>query len=77
VEIASGILKDHVKAEMHQAVVEVGSDICATVEEAQRDISKLRKVVSDVASGLGLKIGAAGTHLFHIGANNSSPPPPI
>jgi len=64
VERASEILKDHVKAEMHQAVVEVGSSICKNVEEAHRDIGKLRKVVSDVAHGLGLKIGAAGTHPF-------------
>src|SRR6185295_3741349 len=64
VEIASQVLKDHVKAEMHQAVVEVGTSICKNVEEAQRDISKLRKVVSDVAGSLGLKIGAAGTHPF-------------
>src|SRR5258706_16099776 len=64
VEIASEVLKDHVKAEMHQAVVEVGSGICKNVEEAHRDICRLRKVVSDVAGGLGLKIGAAGTHPF-------------
>src|SRR5260221_6169447 len=64
VEVASRILKDHVKAEMHQAVVEVESGICATVEEAHRDIANLRKVVSEVAGGLGLKIGAAGTHPF-------------
>jgi carboxylate-amine ligase len=64
VEVASGILKDHVKAEMHQAVVEVESEICATVEEAHRNIANLRKVVSEVAGGLGLKIGAAGTHPF-------------
>jgi carboxylate-amine ligase len=28
------ILKDKVKAEMHQAVVEVGTDICADMDEA-------------------------------------------
>jgi carboxylate-amine ligase len=64
VEIASAVLKDHVKAEMHQAVVEVGSGICNGVEEAQKDIGKLRKLVCDVAGGLGLKIGASGTHPF-------------
>ncbi len=64
VELSSQVLKDHVKAEMHQAVVEVGSGICPSVNEAQQDIMKLRKVVSDIASGLGFKIGAAGTHPF-------------
>ena len=28
------VIKDKVKAEMHQAVVEVGTDICADVDEA-------------------------------------------
>ncbi len=64
VEIASQVLKDHVKAEMHQAVVEVGTGICKDVEEARVDIMRLRKYVSDVAGSLSLKIGAAGTHPF-------------
>ena len=64
VDIAGEILKDSVKAEMHQAVVEVGTGICKDVQEAHEDIRKLRKTVSEVAKGLGLKIGAAGTHPF-------------
>ncbi len=64
VEIASEVLKDHVKAEMHQAVVEVGTGICTNVEEARADITRLRKYVSDVAGSLNLKICAAGTHPF-------------
>ena len=64
VDIASEILKDSVKAEMHQAVVEVGTGICKDVQEAHEDIRRLRKTVSEVAKGLGLKIGAAGTHPF-------------
>jgi carboxylate-amine ligase len=64
VEIASQILKDHVKAEMHQAVVEVGTGICRNTDEARTDISRLRKYVCEVAESLGLNIGAAGTHPF-------------
>jgi carboxylate-amine ligase len=64
VDIASRVLQDRVKAEMHQAMVEVESAICKNVEEAQRDLCQLRNVVSDVAGGLGLKIGASGTHPF-------------
>jgi carboxylate-amine ligase len=64
VEIASKVLGDHVKAEMHQAVVEVGSSICKNVDEAREDITKLRKYVGQVAGDLNLKIGAAGTHPF-------------
>lgn len=58
------VIKDKVKAEMHQAVVEVGTDICADVDEALRDVSNLRKTIADIAGGLGLWVGAAGTHPF-------------
>lgn len=58
------IIKDKVKAEMHQAVVEVGTDICLDVDEAHKDIGVLRKTISDIASSLGLSMGAAGTHPF-------------
>jgi len=64
VEIASQIVKDQVKAEMHQAVVEAGTGICRNVDEAREDITHLRKIISSVAGDLGLKIGAAGTHPF-------------
>ena len=64
VELAVPLLKDQVKAEMHQAVVEVGTGICKNVEEAYHDIRKLRKAVSEIAGSLNLKIGAAGTHPF-------------
>ncbi|MGE0770792.1 MAG: carboxylate-amine ligase [Cyclobacteriaceae bacterium] len=64
VDMAQKILGDHVKAEMHQAVVEVGTGICKNVDEACRDISNLRKVVAAVSGELGMKIGAAGTHPF-------------
>src|SRR5688500_5739242 len=57
-------IKDKVKAEMHQAVVEVGTDICQDVDEAFTDIALLRKTISDIANGLGYTMGAAGTHPF-------------
>lgn len=58
------IIKDKVKAEMHQAVVEVGTDICQNVDEAFSDIALLRKTISDIATSLGYSMGAAGTHPF-------------
>lgn len=57
-------IKDKVKAEMHQAVVEVGTDICADITEAYKDVSLLRKTISDIAGNLGLWMGASGTHPF-------------
>jgi len=57
-------IKDKVKAEMHQAVVEVGTDICQDVDEAYKDISLLRKTIFEIAGNAGLTVGAAGTHPF-------------
>ncbi len=64
VELAARALKDQVKAEMHQAVVEVGSTICHNTEEARQELIKLRKFVGEIADSLNLKIGASGTHPF-------------
>jgi carboxylate-amine ligase len=58
------MIKDKVKAEMHQAVVEVGTDICRDVHEARKDISTLRKTIAQIASDIGLRVGASGTHPF-------------
>jgi glutamate---cysteine ligase / carboxylate-amine ligase len=58
------IIKDKVKAEMHQAVVEVGTDICKNVDEALHDVATLRKTISGLAGDMGLWLGAAGTHPF-------------
>lgn len=64
VEQAQKVIKDKVKAEMHQAVVEVGTQICANIEEAYTDVMLLRKTISQIAGDLGFSIGAAGTHPF-------------
>src|SRR3954447_15177987 len=58
------MIKDKVKAEMHQAVVEVGTDICRDIEEARKDVSTLRKTISQIADNLGFWVGASGTHPF-------------
>ena len=58
------VIKDKVKAEMHQAVVEVGTDICTDVDEAYKDVAQLRKTIAEIANGLGFAMGAAGTHPF-------------
>lgn len=64
VTVAEKILNDQVKAEMHQAVVEVGTNICNDITEARKDLTHLRKSISEIADSLGFRIGAAGTHPF-------------
>jgi carboxylate-amine ligase len=58
------MIRDKVKAEMHQAVVEVGTDICDHIDAAFNDVGLLRKTVAEIAGGLGFALGAAGTHPF-------------
>ncbi len=58
------VIMDKVKAEMHQAVVEVGTDICQNIDEAFIDVATLRKTISGIADSLGFGIGASGTHPF-------------
>jgi carboxylate-amine ligase len=64
VKEAERIIPDQAKAEMHQAVVEVVSKVCQDIHEAREQIIMLRKTVSGIASGLGYRIGASGTHPF-------------
>ncbi|KRY98625.1 Carboxylate-amine ligase, partial [Trichinella pseudospiralis] len=53
------LLKDKVKAEMHQAVVEVGTDICKNAAEALEDVASLRGNIAAIAHSMGLGVGAA------------------
>lgn len=57
---------EKIKAEMHQAVVEVGTSICNNADEAFQEILSLRTGVSEIADGLGFSIGASGTHPFSL-----------
>lgn len=58
------VLGEAVKPEMHQSVIEVGTDICKNVQEARADVSKLRATVAQLARKNGLRIAAASTHPF-------------
>ena len=57
-------LQERVKAEMHQAVVEVGTNICRNIHEAREEVTYLRKMVINLATEQNLKVAAAGTHPF-------------
>ncbi len=64
VDGAKIILKEQVKAEMHQSVVEVGTNICHNIHEAKKEVVFLRNKIVDLAQEQGLVVGAAGTHPF-------------
>lgn len=57
-------LQERVKAEMHQAVVEVGTNICHNIQEARAEVTELRKHIIELADQQNLKVAAAGTHPF-------------
>src|SRR5512135_3263567 len=58
------ILQEQLKPEMMQSVVEVGTHVCRTIDEARTEIVRLRGAIAGLAAKQGLTIGAAGTHPF-------------
>lgn len=55
-------LKEQIKRELHQPIIEVGTTICADIGEARREVTKLRREIVGLAHNAGLRIAAAGTH---------------
>jgi carboxylate-amine ligase len=55
-------LKDEIKREMHDPVIEVGTPICRNIAEARREITRLRREIITLTKESGLRIAAAGTH---------------
>ena len=64
--LASGTpaLGDHIKRELHQSIVEVGTKICGDVAELRDEIFRIRHELSSAAERVGLAVAAAGTHPF-------------
>src|ERR1041385_4228819 len=55
-------LKDEIKREMHDPVIEVGTPICANVAGARAEVTRLRGEIIRLTRENGLRIAAAGTH---------------
>jgi len=55
-------LKDEIKREMHEPVIEVGTPICRNIAEARREITRLRREIITLTRENGMRIAAAGTH---------------
>ena len=58
------ILRERVRAEMHQSMVETGTGICQNVAEVRRELIELRSGLAGLARKNGLRIIAASTHPF-------------
>ncbi len=57
-------LKEQIKPEMHQSVVELGTDVCTDIGIAREQVIRLRSELAAMAGKGGLKIASAGTHPF-------------
>src|SRR4026207_1479486 len=57
-------LKEQIKPEMHQSVVELGTEICESVVDARAHVIQLRSRLAELAGRAGLKIASVVTHPF-------------
>jgi carboxylate-amine ligase len=58
------MLKEQIKPEMHQSVVELGTEICQSIVDARAHVIELRTKLAELAGRSGLKIASVGTHPF-------------
>jgi glutamate---cysteine ligase / carboxylate-amine ligase len=58
------VLKEQIKPEMHQSVVELGTEICPSIVDARQHVIDLRSRLAELAGRSGLKIASVGTHPF-------------
>src|SRR6266513_776492 len=63
-EYGKVVLKEQIKPEMHQSVVELGTEICQSIVDARAHVIELRSKLADLAGRGGLKIARVGTHPF-------------
>jgi len=54
----------HLRPELMQSQVEVGSHVCRNIKEIRQEVIRLRREVSTMAESSGLLIAAASTHPF-------------
>lgn len=58
------VLREQLKPELMQSVVEVGTCVCRTATQAREEILRLRGAIAALARNHGAEIVAAGTHPF-------------
>ena len=70
------VLKERVKPEMHQSVIELGTGICRDIAEVRRDVAEMRAEIIRLAERSGTRVAAAGTHPFSNWADQKIFPDP-
>jgi carboxylate-amine ligase len=64
IEKGNRLMKERVKPEMHQSVVEVGTGVCQNIKEAKEEVKQVRREMTTLAKANGLRLAAAATHPF-------------
>ena len=58
------VVLGEIKPELHQSMIEIGTNICHSAGEVRTELVRLRRMVMELAARNGLVIAAAGTHPF-------------
>nr|HID12196.1 carboxylate-amine ligase [Anaerolineae bacterium] len=58
------VLPDQIRPEFLQSQVEAGTRICHSIQEARRELIRMRRSIWELAASEGLWVAAAGTHPF-------------
>src|SRR5262249_47511128 len=56
------LLAERVKPEMHQSVVEIGTGVCRSIQEAHQEIRSIRRHMITLARENGLRLARCATH---------------
>jgi len=64
IEGGKTLLHERIKEEMHQSVVEMGTNVCENIHHARDEVSYLRTQLIQLAKKQGFNVSAAGTHPF-------------
>lgn len=64
IEDGKSVLRERVRPEMHQSMVEVGTTVCQDVDQVRSELHEMRGELDRVARKGGLRIAAASTHPF-------------
>lgn len=64
VDDGKAVLRERVRAEMHQSVVEIGTGVCRDVHEVRAELTEMRLELDRLARQGNMRIIAAGTHPF-------------
>jgi carboxylate-amine ligase len=70
------VLKERVKPEMHQSVIEIGTGICKNIQEVRQDVGEMRAEIIRLANKNGMRVASAGTHPFSNWADQKIFPDP-